>query len=174
MTVHNESVFERLRRGVGLRFDTSGYWTYPALVKDDQSGQLRWLSLVLKTAPMREKKRTALFRPMAMVMTAANTGLVVRYDNFRIGHDPFSTVAWDTPVAMFPHQGIGELSYSDLADQEANLMAAYGATGESFRKTGVLPQSFRDMYVRLCHPVVLPYLKHLAPQFFVALGVEKA
>jgi len=173
MTEHHESVFERLRRGSGLRFDTSGYWTYPALLKDAQSGDLHWLSFVLKTAPMRDKNRTALFRPMAMVITKANTGLVVRYDNFRQGHDPFPSVSWDTPIAMFPHQGVGNLSYADFTGQEASLISAYGAAGECFLESGTLQQEFRDIYVRLTHPIVLPYLRHVAAQFFAALGIQK-
>ena len=81
MNDETDHLFNRMRHGAGLKFDTSGYWTYPALVTAE-NGELQWLSLLMKTSPLHEKKRTALFRPFAMVLTKATTGLVIRYEYF--------------------------------------------------------------------------------------------
>lgn len=172
MATEENELFSRMRRGVGLQFDTSGYWTYPALVSL-AGADLGWLSLVMKTAPLHEKKRTALFRPFAMVLTQANTGMVLRYENFRLGHDPFSSLAWDKPVAMFPHQSVAELNYADFQEDEQHLMSAYEPASKKFSVDGELPKEFVDLYLRLTHPVALPYLKCLATDFFKALGVEQ-
>jgi hypothetical protein len=172
MTADNEPVFLRMRKGTGLWVDTSGYWTYPAFIESPDGGNLLWLSLVLKTAPMPDKKRTALFRPMAEVITRANTGMVLRYDNFRLGHDPFPTVSWEKPIAMFPHKGIARLTYADFQKKEEGLLGAYAGAGERFQKKGELTKAFSAQFLKITHPIVLPYLKHLAPDFFNALGVE--
>jgi len=167
-----EHLFTRFRQGTGLKFDHTGYWTYPAFVPAKKD-EINWLLLILKAVPLHEKKRTALFRPSAMVLTEAGTGLVLSYDNFRHGHDPFPSQTWNKPVAMFPHKSIANMDYTEFHKEECRLMSAYETAGEQFATDGTLPQMFVDLYLRLTHPIVLPYLKHLAPAFFKTLGLEK-
>lgn len=166
-----EHPFLKMRRTArNLTVDAEGYWSYPALIPADDEAAL-WLSLVLTTVSLPGKQRTALFRPKCSVVTKPQTTLLVRYDHFRLGHDPFPKVAWDTPLAMFPHQSVSSLTYGQLAQREASLLAMYPAAQASFLQTGRLPADFRRQYLDLIHPVFLPFLKPLAPAFVTALDV---
>jgi hypothetical protein len=119
---------------------------------------------------MRAKKRTALFRPRAVVMTRANTLRLVHYNDFRVAHDPFPTLTWDKPVAMYPHRAIAGMTYRELELAEKALLAGYKDAGAMFLAEGALSNEFREQYLRLSHPVFLGYLKHLAPAFVTALA----
>mgnify|MGYP003588688801 CR=1 FL=1 len=168
------SAFNLLRhnRG-GWRIDAVGFWSYPAMVATPD-GKLLWIFMVLQAEPLPEKKRTALFRPKAIVVTRANTPDIVRYENLHTSHDPFPSLAWDKPLAMFPHKSVGNLSYKDYEIKEGELLNAYPAAGDVFLKTKKLPDAFVKQYIDLIHPVFLPFIRHLTPQFFAALGVENA
>lgn len=160
------------QRRANIILDASGYWSYPAII-NTKTRQQYWLSLVLPTVPMLEKKRTALFRPKALVLTKAKSTVLVRYENFRLGHDPFPSLSWNKPVAMFPHKGIWNLTYANLRTKEMELLRAYEKAGNQFSKQGTLPKTFTKQFLDLIHPIFLPYLKHLSPRFFTALGVEQ-
>lgn len=165
--------FVRLRQSSsGWKMDATGFWSYPALSVDSRKNLL-WVCIVPQAVPMPEKKRTALFRPKAIVVTRAGTPDIVRYENLRMGHDPFPSLAWDKPVAMFPHKSVASLSYGDLEAREAELLREYPAAGDQFLINRKLPATFVKQYLALIHPVFLPYVRHLTPQFFAALGVEK-
>ena len=165
--------FAILRKGAaGWQIDAAGFWSYPSL-SVDPNGKLLWIYTILQAVPMPEKKRTALFRPKAIVVTRAGTTDLVCYENLRTGHDPFPTLAWDKPVAMFPHRSVAGLSYSDFEAKEAELLREYPAAGDQFLKNRKLPAALVKQYLDLIHPVFLPYVRHLALQFFDALGVEK-
>ena len=165
--------FARMRQNSSAwKMDAAGFWSYPALSADSRK-KLLWICIVLQAVPMPEKKRTALFRPKAIVVTRAGTPDVVRYENLRIGHDPFPSLAWDNPVAMFPHRSVANLSYRDLEANEAELLREYPGAGAQFLNNRKLPAAFVQHYLALIHPVFLPYVRHLAPQFFATLGVEK-
>jgi hypothetical protein len=163
--------FIRLRRSSrNALVDTSGYWSYPALTKPE-TGDLLWLFVILGLIPLPEKKVTALFRPKAVVLTKADTAVVVRYDNLRLGHDPFPTLQWEKPVAMFPHQSIRALTRQRFAELEAELLASYPAATEKFISGAEIPERFRELYMQLQHPIFLGYVKCLAPEFFKAVAV---
>ena len=156
------------------RMDSSGLWSYPAMLPATEHGSSLWLMLVAGTVPMPAKKRTAIFRPKAAVITKAAMTRVVRYESFRDGHDPFPTVSWDKPIAMFPHKSVGQMTAAEFRRQEALLLAMYPDASTEWKKTGKLPNEFRELYLTLLHPLFLPYLQHLAPRFFRALGVDKS
>lgn len=163
--------FLELRRNPkNLLLDASGYWSYPALVVVKDS--LQWVCLVLPTMAMPEKKRTALFRPKALVQLKANTPTLVRYESFRLGIDPFANIQWDKPIAMFPHKDLWGMTYQQLSEAEDQLMNSYADAGESFLATKALPATFIESYVKILHPAFLPYLRHLAPDFITALKVK--
>jgi len=162
--------FELRRNPKSLLLDTSGYWSYPALVVVKES--LQWVCLVLPTMAMQEKKRTALFRPKALVQLKANTSTLVRYESFRLGIDPFANIQWDKPIAMFPHKDLWEMTYQQLSEAENQLLNSYEEVGKSFLATKSLPTTFIESYLKLLHPAFLPYLQHLAPEFVSALNVE--
>jgi hypothetical protein len=151
----------------GLAIDTGGYWSYPALVVQDKS--LQWISLILPSAPMPEKKRSALFRPKAMIVLKANTPTLIRYENFRLGNDPFSETDWDKPIGMFPHKDLFGITYKQLEEAENQLLFSYEDAGELFLAKGTLPGVFVEAYLRLLHPAFLPFLKVVAPSFVSAL-----
>ncbi|HSI15309.1 MAG TPA: hypothetical protein VK961_24895 [Chthoniobacter sp.] len=168
-----EPAFFQMRRGGrNLTIDAEGYWSYPALIPAGE-GAVLWLSLVLATVAMPEKKHTALFRPKCMVLTKPESCLLVRYDHFRLSHDPFPTVAWDKPLAMFPHQSVAGLTYEQLEQKETILLALYPAAASAFVKSGQLPDDFRTAYLELIHPAFLPFLNPLAPKFVAALKVAE-
>jgi len=120
---------------------------------------------------MAEKKRTALFRPKALIEFGANSASVVRYVNFRFGNDPFPSVQWDKPVAMFPHKDLWGMTYPQLNDAENQLLNAYEEAGKVFMAKKSLPDDFAESYLKLLNPIFLPFLKPLAPDFINALRV---
>lgn len=167
-------IFTLLRRNAAnWKLDAAGFWSYPALSVDER-GQLLWLFAVLMAVPLPQKKRTALFRPKAIVVARAGTPDIVRYENLHTGHDTFPALTWDKPLAMFPHKSVGGLSNKEFELKEAELLGEYPSAGSQFLKNRKLPDSFVKQYIGLIHPVFLPFIRHLAPQFFAALGVEKA
>ena len=167
--------FSLLRTGTGSwRLDSSGLWSYPAILPSLEQGSSLWLMLVAGTVPMPAKKRTGVFRPKAAVITKSAMPHVVRFESFRDGHDPFPTISWDKPIAMFPHKSIGKMTAADFRQQEASLLAMYPDATAEWEKTDKLASEFRELYLTLLHPVFLPYLQHLAPRFFRALGVDKS
>ncbi len=153
--------------------DASGLWTYPALLRE-KKGEVLWLCLILGTVPLPAKKRTALFRPKAMVVSTSSRPEIVRYENFRLGHDPFPSLSWESPVAMYPHKAIGGLTQSQHQKLEGELLSGYAEATECFSKGQPLPRRFRELYIQLQDPVFLGYLKCLTPSFFAALKVGKA
>jgi hypothetical protein len=167
--MRQESAFIRLRRSSkNALMDTAGYWSYPALVQQPQ-GDLLWLFVILGVVPLPKKTRTALFRPKAVLLTKADSVAVVRYDNLRLGHDPFPTVPWDKPVAMFPHKSICELTQQRFAEMESEMLTAYTDVTKRLSDGAEIPGRFRDLYMQLQHPIFLGYVKCLAPDFFKAV-----
>jgi hypothetical protein len=163
--------FDLLRTGAqSWVMDTAGLWSYPAILPGDQAKSY-WLMLISGTVPMPEKKRSAVFRPKAVVVSRACRPAVVRYENFHEGHDPFPTQGWDKPLAMFPHKAIGGLSVSQFRKEEAELLAMYPMAIEALNSKAGLPKGFISAYLKLTHPMFLPYLRHLAPIFFDALNI---
>ena len=170
--VPNENPFFRLRRKLqGAVFDVSGHWSYPALVT--HGSELCWLHIVMGTAPVPGVRRTALFRPKAVVITRAESAIVVSYMNLRFANDPFKALAWEQPIAMFPQEGIAQLTYQSFGDREQALLAKYGDAGKYFLSERRLPQEFREEFLALIHPAFLGFLKHLAPAFVAALGLSE-
>ena len=154
------------------RLDAAGYWSYPAILFTPR-GEPLWLFLILGAIPIPEKKRTALFRPKAVVLTRAHRTEVIRYENLRLGRDCFPSESWNKPIAMFPHKSVKALSYNDLEKREAELMSQYPAAAEAMITHAELPPTFIASYLSLLQPAFLPYVRKLAPAFFRALGVEK-
>jgi hypothetical protein len=151
-----------------IAIDSGGYWSYPALVVKDKS--LQWLCLILPIAPLPEKKRSALFRPKAMVVLDANSAILIRFENFRKGTDLFPNEKWDNPIGMFPHKDLWGMTYKQLEEAENQLLYSYEEAGKSFLEKGTLPDAFVEDYLKLLHPAFLPYLKVVAPSFFSALA----
>lgn len=165
--------FFDLRRGrLDGALQTGGYWTHPALLPRG-GGTCDWLHLVLGTVRLAGKKRTALFRPKALVVTRADSPVVTRYEDYRAGKDAFPEVPWNEPVAMFPHKAVASMTLGEFEQKERDLIAACAEVTPAFASGGGLPDDFRDLWLTLTHPIVLPYLRRLAPAFFKALKVEK-
>lgn len=171
MKIDDAHPFLELRSNFhSLELDTAGYWSYPALVAGIKS--LHWLCLILPTVRMLEKKRTALFRPKALVELRANSNSVVRYVSFRSSNDPFPSVQWDKPIGMFPHKDLWGMTYPQLQEAENQLLNSYAEAEEVFSNDQSLPVVFAENYLKLLNPVYLPFLKPLAPEFFKALHLE--
>lgn len=168
----NHNAFFKLRKSAKFsHLDLAGYWSYPAFVRHS-IGEIYWLYLILPTVRMPKKKRTALFRPKSALITLANSKTVVRYDNFRLGHDPFPEEEWDKPKDTFPNKSIENLTRNQLQQKEIDLLKMCVKESPQFEDNGNLSDVFRSSWLELTHPLFLLYLKHLAPEFFKALGVE--
>ncbi len=167
-----KNVFFDLRQNAKISYlDLAGYWSYPAFVRHPNN-EIYWLYLILPTVRMPKKKLTALFRPKSALITRANSKTVVRYDNFRLGHDPFPKEEWNKPKDTFPHKSIGGLTRYQLQQKEINLLKMCVEESSQFGENGNLSETFRSSWLELTHPVFLLYLKHLAPEFFKVLRVE--
>lgn len=166
------SVLKAMRHGNGLHLDATGYCTYPAFLASHR-GALLWRYLVLKTALLPGEHRTALFRPFACVTCRADSGMVVSYENLRDGKDLFPDIPWDKPIAMFPHKAVAAMTYAEFGLAEETLFAFYSGAGLRFAENATLPDEFIGLFVRLLHPIALPFLKQISPVFFRSLHVER-
>jgi len=163
-----DSPYFDIRKNVGkLGMDLYGYWSYPAFVR--HGGESYWLCIVLPTVAIHEKKRVTLFRPKGLILTRASSKTVVRYENFRLGHDPFPNDVWDKPKAMFPHKSIGNLTLKQFTEKEKSLLDLCERDSPVFAEKGTLTDELRTSWLDLIHPVFLPYFKPLAPEFVAAL-----
>lgn len=165
----NQNAFFKLRKSAKFsHLDLAGYWSYPAFVRY-QKDKVYWLYLILPTIRMPQKKKTALFRPKSAIITLPNSKTVVRYDNFRLGHNPFPEESWDQPKDMFPHKSIASLTREHLRQKEIALLEMYEKESLQFGNDGNLSDSFRSSWQELIHPIFLQYLEHLAPEFIRVL-----
>lgn len=145
--------------------DTTGLWSYPALIRTEDKKVLR-LILVLGSSYLSKEKKTALFRPKSMMITDEAGRQILQFQNFRIGEDPFAGFDWKKPVGVFPHLGLSkEMSYHDLEEAEKKLLSLYLQAGLDFASSGSLSQEFKETYLRLGHPCFLPFLNKLTPNF---------
>ena len=167
------NVFFNLRRNAKFsHLDLEGYWSYPAFVRY-QKNNIYWLYLVLPTVRITQQKKTALFRPKSSLITLVNSKTIVRYDNFRLSHDPFPKESWDKPKDMFPHRSIANLTREQLHQKEIALLEMCIEESLQFGNKGELSDSFRSSWYELIHPIFLSYLEHLAPEFIRALGSKE-
>ena len=156
--------------------DLRGFWSYPAFLchKKNTDREIYWLYLILPTVLMHEEKRTALFRPKAMLLTKPNSKTAMRYENYRIGHDPFPKEKWDSPVAMYPYKSIEGMSRRHLHKAELQLLESCINETSQFKETGRLSKEFIEAWTSLIHPVFLPFLEHLTPGFVQALDIKQS
>lgn len=168
MKSNNKHPFLALRgKPKEMTIDSGGYWSYPALVVENN--MLNWTCLILPTAAMQQKKRTALFRPKSIVVLKADSPVLIRFQNFRLGGDLFPEASWEYPIGMFPHKSLWGMTYKQLEEAENQLLCSYAEAGKSFLAENTLPDAFVENYLRLLHPVFLPFLKVVAPSFVSAL-----
>lgn len=157
--------------------DLQGFWSYPAFeIFPNGKGKAEcvWVYLILSTQLLSGKQKTALFRPKAMVMTPPDSTKILQYHNYRFGIDPFPSVSWSKPVAMYPYASIEGYSREQILEKEAELLRECVRQTECFiEKKGLLDEEFAQTWVELCHPVFLPYLKHLTPNFLRALDLQR-
>jgi hypothetical protein len=167
-----EHPYFAIRRGAKApRLDTHGYWSYPMFAAD--AGGLSYVYLVCGVAENPKKKLTAIFRPKAGLVARMPGHTVVSYTSFRHAHDPFPKEGWDKPIALFPHKGVADMKLGEFKDAERWLLAMSEAAAREFKEKKALPEEFRDLWCRLTHPILLPYVRVMAPAFFGALGVMR-
>ncbi|MFH0953770.1 MAG: hypothetical protein V1873_05530 [Verrucomicrobiota bacterium] len=143
-----------------------GYWSYPAL-QVSGTGRVQWVHVGLGFEF--EEYRTLLFRPRAVAVTDANSTILVRYEDFKAGRDPFPQEDWTEPVSVYPHPAICEWTDEQLHSEEGKLLSVYPKAAKVFAATGELPDRFRSKYLTIAHPIFSRYLAVLAPAFSKAL-----
>jgi len=168
------SSFHTLRKlAETFPIDTTGLWSYPALIRTKEEKVCR-LILVLGSTYLSKERKTALFRPKSMIITDADGKQILQFQNFRVGEDPFGGFDWMKPVGIFPHQGLSKnMSYQDLGEAEKHMLSLYPSASLEFASSGSLSQEFRQAYIGLGHPCFLPFLNKLAPEFIQALVARK-
>ena len=166
---NKESPFLKLRKSPkNFSIDTDGYWSYPAFIKS-KKGQLSWLCIILPAVPMPEKKKTALFHPKAICIIKPETCKIIKYENLQFLSDSLEVDDRNKPIALFPHNGILDLTYNALEQKERILLGLYSEARCHFEKNNSLPDDFINAYLEIAHPVFMPFLKKLTPTFFDAL-----
>jgi len=163
-----------MRRGRRApRLDVRGYWSYP-LFMAEKEGTLHIMYLICGVAQQPKKKLTAIFRPKAALLARPGSSAIVSYTSFRFAHDPFPKQGWDKPIALFPHNAVAAMKVGEFKAAEHRLLALVEPASKEFQAKRTLPQEYRDLWLRLTHPILLPYVRKLAPGFFRALGVERS
>ena len=115
--------------------------------------------------------KTAIFRPRAM-MLIDRRGKLNAYRDYRAAGDQFPSVSWSTPLALWPHKGAETLSVKDYMATRKVLFDRYEAELAAFPGKRALSADFVRDYRLVTHPIVLPFLKELAPHFVTALMTE--
>jgi hypothetical protein len=73
---------------------------------------------------------------------------------------------------MYPHKSVRDLTRAQLKKKEKELLDLCTEESILFAEKGILSEDFRKMWLNLIHPVFLPYIRLLAPEFFKGLGME--
>ena len=145
----------------------AGYWSYPAF-QISAHGRVQWVHIGLGFEL--QERRTLLYRPRALAVTEANSTILVHYEDFKEGLDPFPQMDWHEHIAVYPHETICEWTDETLHAEEMKLFALYPEAEDEFAAAGSLPQAFRKRYLTLSHPIFSRCLIHLAPAFSKALS----
>lgn len=148
-----------------LFMDLTGYWSYPIFVRGD-SDQVMWMYIVLATKTDRILKKHYLFRPHAMLLTPPNSKQIIKYDNFRYGHNLFPKVSWDTVLGYFPHHDIKDMKVEDFEAKEQLLLQYCVTATEAFKHHDKIAEEFIVFWRTMCNPVFSDFIKCLAPEFY--------
>jgi hypothetical protein len=160
-----EIYFELRKKRMLADLDICGYWSYPAFIRSREKDVV-WLHLIAPAIQHHEKKLTAIFRPKSVLLTQPNSYRVIHYNSFRFGHDPFPNVDWKLPKGFFPHDRIKDYSIDDFTNKERQLINLCKDESDKFMNNGdILSENFCRSWIELTHPMFLPYLKKLAPEF---------
>ena len=151
----------------------SGYVPPPALIPDPAHKTSSLLLVAFVTAQSPESRKTAIFRPSA-TMRINRHGKLISFRNFREAGDQFPSLSWSTPLAMWPHQAAGGMTVKAYTQKRDALLEMYEAELASFPKTRAVSPAFADSWRLIAHPVVLPFLKELAPHFHQAVSGASA
>jgi len=73
---------------------------------------------------------------------------------------------------MYPHKSVRDLPRAQLEKKEKELLHLCTEESSLFAEKGKLSEDFRKTWLGLIHPVFLPYIRLLAPEFFRGLGME--
>lgn len=142
----------------------SGYVPPPALVPNPvhRTSDLLFVSFVTAQSP--ETKKTAIFRPSA-ILTMNARGKLIAFTNFRESSDPFAKLSWSTPMALWPHNGVADMTVADYSRKRDALLEMYEGEIKAFPEKRALSSAFAEAWQLVAHPIAIPFLKELAPHF---------
>jgi hypothetical protein len=126
----------------------------------------------LPVVTLPEKKKTALFRPKSSLLAKPDSMTIVKYDNLRLGHDPFPGIKWKSPIDFYPHKTIGDLTVNQFQKEEEGLLKFCVAETEKFKNKKALSKEFITKWLELTPPSVIRFLKPLAPEFISLINKE--
>jgi len=151
----------------------SGYVPPPALIPDPahKSSGLLFISFVTARSPQTGK--TAIFRPSA-VLRLNGKGKLVAFRNYREAGDQFPSLRWSKPLAMWPHPAVAGMTVKAYTEKRDALLEMYEAELPRFPASRALSPEFAESWRLIAHPVVLPFLKELAPHFYKAVSAPVA
>ena len=160
--------FEWRRSAAKPGLDLGGYWSYPIFVRE-KADRMHWLHLICSVARRPLKKLTAIYRPKVLLTTPVGCAMVASYIDLRHGRDVYAGGGWEKPVGLFPHKDVASLTVKQFRVEEERLLGLALEASREFLKSGSLSAEYRELWLRLTHPGILPYVKPVAPRFFHAL-----
>jgi hypothetical protein len=147
-----------------ILFDIKGLWSYPIFVRSGTK-EVLWLFFVSKMVTDAKLKATYVFRPFASILTVPNTNQVIQYQNYELGQDPFPEVTWKIPLSKFPHVTIENLTIKEFEEKERLLSSLYIKDTCMFKEKNEISGELIKLYIELCSPHFLDFIKCLAPEF---------
>ena len=151
-----------------LLFDSSGFWSYPALIIRDD-GRVDWLHLVLTVDSTESEHSLTLYRPHAIAITLQSSSMMIEYSDLSFCKDPFAGESWDKPIAKYPWKEMRYITPKQMKDEESLLMLSYENAASEFLKNKTLPKDFSSTFLKINHPIFMKYLRIVASDFVNAL-----
>jgi hypothetical protein len=151
-----------------ILFDINGLWSYPIFVRSETK-EVLWLFFVSKMITDAKLKTTYVFRPFASILAVPNTNQVIQYQHYKLGQDPFPDDSWEKPLSKFPHDSIKNLTIKEFEEKERVLSSFYTKDTQLFEEKNEISGELKELYIELCSPHFLDFIKCLAPEFYVLI-----
>lgn len=128
-----------------------------------------YITLPYYGAQIKEKGKTILYPPLALLTVDCQTMTVVNYVNTRYTN-PWPEGNWQEPAGYFPHEAIRTMSISEYKDKKHQIMGLYDILIRCLIDGKNLDREADDklskLLILMMEPDLKPFYKSISPGFF--------
>ena len=137
-----------------------------------QNNRHTFIAFLYFTANKDKKdEKIKIFKPNARITFELSTAKIIHYQNYHF-IDSFNHVNWNEPIGEFPHSEIESMSLAAYKREKEELIKKYDRVIELFKINSVenpLRLEFKKLFIKLCEPCLIEYMKHISRDFFAWL-----